>query len=211
MLSGIWQPFCLGLNVLDSDLCSISVTAVCTIPWEKNWPPWLLTVTSWWVHGDQNGHSQPWPGPWLSCDLAVTEPWLSCDLAVTELWPSRDWAVTSPWPSLAVTESWSLGPGAVTTVVTVSSRWPFIFSWVIYLWWPIKSLHVTSYSWLTKNAFNSMGLGAAYIYIYTCICISIGSALLQVMAWYMIGTKPLYEQNVTYCQLDPWKQTSMKL
>ena len=83
-----------------------------------------------WAHGDQNGHSQPWlepwPGPWLSCDLAVTEPWspwLSCDLAVTELWPSRDWAVTSPWPSLAVTEPWSLGPGAVTTVVTVNSPW----------------------------------------------------------------------------------------
>ena len=61
---------------------------------------------------------------------AVTSPWLSCDIAVTELWPSRDWAVTSPWLScdlavyiLAVTEPWSLGPGAVTTVVTVSSRW----------------------------------------------------------------------------------------
>ena len=48
----------------------------------------------------------------------MTELWLSCDLAVTEL-----------WPLLAVTEPWSLSPGAVTTVVTVSSRWPFIFSW----------------------------------------------------------------------------------
>ena len=52
-------------------------------PWEKNWPPW--------AHGDQNGHSQPWPGPWLSCDLAVTEPW--------SYWRCRDWAVTSPWLS----------------------------------------------------------------------------------------------------------------
>ena len=49
---------------------------------------------------------------WPSRDWAVTSPWLSCDLAVTEL-----------WPSLAVTEPWSLGPGAVTTVVTVSSTW----------------------------------------------------------------------------------------
>ena len=63
---------------------------------------------------------------WPSRDWAVIIlkiPWLSCDLAVTELWPSRDWAVTSPWPLLAMTEPWSLGPGAVTTVVTVSSRW----------------------------------------------------------------------------------------
>ena len=60
--------------------------------------------------------TEPWPGPWLSCDLAVTElwshwrcrdwavtsPWLSCDLAVTELWPRRDWAVTSPSRDWAV-------------------------------------------------------------------------------------------------------------
>ena len=72
---------------------------------------------------------------WLSCDLAVTEPWscwrcrdwvvtslwLSCDLAVAELWPRRDWAVTSPSRDWAVI----IGPGAVTTVVTVSSRWQF--------------------------------------------------------------------------------------
>ena len=87
--------------------------------WEKNWPPWLVTVISRWPKWSQPAMTEPWPGPWLSCDLAVTSPWLSCDLAVTEL-----------WPSLAVTEPWSLGPGAVTTVVTVSSRWPFIFSWV---------------------------------------------------------------------------------
>ena len=31
--------------------------------------------------------------------------------------------MTELWPSLAVTEPWSLGPGAVTIVVTVSSRW----------------------------------------------------------------------------------------
>ena len=65
-------------------------------------------------------HSRDWAviELWPHCDWAVTQPWLSCDLAVTEL-----------WPSLAVTEPWSLGPGAVTTMVTVSSRSPFIFSW----------------------------------------------------------------------------------
>ena len=62
-----------------------------------------------WAHGDQNGHSQPW----LSCDLAVIilkMPWLSCDLAVTS--SSCDWALI-------------IGPGTVTTVVTVSSWWEF--------------------------------------------------------------------------------------
>ena len=63
---------------------------------------------------------------WPSRDWAVIilkMPWLSCDLAVTELWPSRDWAVTELWPLLAMTEPWSLGHRALTTVVTVSSPW----------------------------------------------------------------------------------------
>ena len=114
---------------------------ISTYPWEKKLATVTahreLTYSSRWPKWSQPAVTEPWPGPWLSCDLAVTEPrsywrcsqpavtspWLSCDLAVTELWPSRDWAVTSPWLSLAVTEPWSLGPGAVTTVVTVSSPW----------------------------------------------------------------------------------------
>ena len=113
-------------------------------PWEKNWPPWLLTVSSRWPKWSQPAMTEPWPGPWLRCDLAVTElwsywrcrdwavtsPWLSCDLAVTELWPRRDWAVTTPSRDWAVI----IGPGAVTTVVTVSSPWAHgdnFFSWVV--------------------------------------------------------------------------------
>ena len=105
------------------------------VPLRKKWPPWLLTVSSRWPKWSQPAVTEPWPGPWLSCDLAVTElwsywrcrdwavtePWLSCDLAETELWPRRDWAVTSPSCDWAVI----IGPGAVTTVVTVSSRWQF--------------------------------------------------------------------------------------
>ena len=106
------------------------------IPMIKKRPPWLLTVSSQWAHGEltvSSAVTESWPGPWLSRDLAVTEPWsywrcrdwavtepwLSCDPAVTELWPCRDWAVTSPSRDWAVI----IGPGAVTTVVTVSSPW----------------------------------------------------------------------------------------
>ena len=103
--------------------CSDHDAAHWIYPWEKNWP-WLLTVSSPWPKWSQPAVTEPWPGPWLSCDLAVIilkMPWLSCDLAVTELWPSRDLAVTSPSRDWAVI----IGPGAVTTVVTVSSRRQF--------------------------------------------------------------------------------------
>ena len=124
-------------------------------PWEKNWPPWLLTVSSPWARGEltvssrwpkwsQPAVTEPWPWPWLSCDLAVTEPWsywrcrdwavtspwLCCDLAATELWPRRDWAVTSPSRDWAVI----IGPRSRDHCghrgLTVSLPWPFIFSWV---------------------------------------------------------------------------------
>ena len=93
---------------------------------EKKWPPWLLTVSSRWPKWSLPAVTETWLGPWLRCDLAVIEPWSywRCSQpAVTSPWLSCDLAVTELWPSLAVTEPWSLGPGAVTTVVTVSSRW----------------------------------------------------------------------------------------
>ena len=69
---------------------------------------------------------------WPSRNWAVIilkMPWLSCDLAVTELWPSRDWSVTSPSRDWAVI----IGPRSRDCrghcELTVSSRWPFIFSW----------------------------------------------------------------------------------
>ena len=77
--------------------------------------------------------SRDWAVTWAVIELwpsrdhiedAVIELWpcsdrLSWYLAVTELWPRRDWAVTSPSCDWAMI----IGPGAVTTVVTVSSRW----------------------------------------------------------------------------------------
>ena len=106
--------------------------------------PWAhseLTVSSPWPKWSQPAVTKPLPGPWLSCDLAVIilrMPWLSCNLAVTELWPSRNWAVTSPWLSCDLSYNWAviIGPGAVTTMVRVSSRWAhseltvtIFFSW----------------------------------------------------------------------------------
>ena len=95
-----------------------------------------LTVSSPWPKWSQPAVTETWPGPWLSCDLAANwaviilkMPWLSCDLAVTELWPHRDWAVTSPSRDWAVI----IGPWSRDHCghrqLTVSSLWPFIFSW----------------------------------------------------------------------------------
>ena len=69
-------------------------------PWEKNWPPWLLTVSSRWIHGELTvtkmvTASRDWAATWAVIELWPSRDWAV--IAVTELWPSRDWAVTSPW------------------------------------------------------------------------------------------------------------------
>ena len=43
------------------------------------------------------------------------------------------------------------------------------------------------------------------------MCQSIGSALVQIMACRLCGTKPLPKPMPGYCQLDPKEQTSVKL
>ena len=125
---------------LDSNCSSYFYAGVFTHE-KKKWPPWLLTVSSRWAHRElmvtkMVTASRDWAMTWAVIELwpsrdwaviILKMPWLSCDLAVTEL-----------WPLLAVTEPWSLGRGAVTTVVTVSSPWPFIFSSV-----PIHALTST--------------------------------------------------------------------
>ena len=42
------------------------------------------------------------------------------------------------------------------------------------------------------------------------MCQRTGSALVQVMACRSFGAKPLPEPMLKYCQLDPWKHTSVK-
>ena len=44
----------------------------------------------------------------------------------------------------------------------------------------------------------------------THMCQWTGPALAQVMACHLFGAKPLPEPTLTYCQLDPWEQTSVK-
>ena len=51
---------------------------------------------------------------------------------------------------------------------------------------------------------NSSPPGAAYMHQW------IGSALVQIMAWRLFGAKPLSKPMLSYCQLDPWGQTSLK-
>ena len=110
--------------------------------------PWAhseLTVSSQWTHRElavtkMVTASRDWAMTWAVIELWPSRDWaviilrmlwLSCDLAVTELWPSRDWAVTSPWLSCDLSYHWAMiiGPGAVTTVVTVSSRWAHSSPW----------------------------------------------------------------------------------
>ena len=52
---------------------------------------------------------------------------------------------------------------------------------------------------------NSSPPNAAYMRQQT------GSALVQVMACRLFGAKPLPERMLTYCQLDSWEQTSVKM
>ena len=50
---------------------------------------------------------------------------------------------------------------------------------------------------------NSSPPSAAYMRQWT------GSALVRVIACRLFGAKPLPEPMLTYCQLDPWEQTSV--
>ena len=52
--------------------------------------------------------------------------------------------------------------------------------------------------------YGSFPPSAAYIYIYMRSC------LVQIMACRLFGAKPLPEPMLTFCQLDPYEQASMK-
>ena len=54
------------------------------------------------------------------------------------------------------------------------------------------------------TSFNSLRPGDSYVRHWT------GSSLLQVMACRLFGAQPLPEVMLSYCQLDPKEQTSMK-
>ena len=55
------------------------------------------------------------------------------------------------------------------------------------------------------NKFTHLPPSAAYLLQWT------ESSLLQVMACCLLGTKPLPEPMLAYCQLDSWEQMSIKL
>ena len=88
---------------------------------------------------------------------------------------------------------------------------------IVYWWIPVIYLPIF-FKWLIGSgslirlsgeevpgcwlSFNSPS--AAYMCQWT------RSALVQVMAWCLFGTKPLPESTLAYCQLDFWEQISVK-
>ena len=126
-----------------------------------------LTVNSPWAHRELTvtkmvTASRDWAMTWAVIELwpsrdwaviILRMPWLSCDLAVTELWPSRDWAVTSPWLSCDLSYDWAviIGPGAVTTVVTVSSRWAHGDNFFLMGWYLEANFHQWFMLWTVWN------------------------------------------------------------
>ena len=68
-------------------------------------------------------------------------------------------------------------------------------------WWP-SFLMYTCVSW--PRCFNSSPLSAAFMRKW------MGSALFQIMACCLFGTKPLSKPMLGYCQLEPKEQSSVK-
>ena len=72
-------------------------------------------------------------------------------------------------------------------------------------WCRQASSHYLNPCWPRSQWVNSSPPSAAYMHQWN------GSALVQVMACCLFGTKPLPEPMLTYCQLDCWEQISVKL
>ena len=66
------------------------------------------------------------------------------------------------------------------------------------------SIWMTVFKTSLWNSLNSSSPSSTYMRQWT------GAALVQVMACRLFGTKPLPEPMLTYCQLDPWEQNSLK-
>ena len=69
------------------------------------------------------------------------------------------------------------------------------------------SMNMTDVSFVlenTKSSFLNSYPPSAYMRQW------IGSALVQIMAWRLVGAKPLPEPMLAYCQLDSWEQISVK-
>ena len=62
---------------------------------------------------------------------------------------------------------------------------------------------ISWYTWMILHLIKSSPHGAEYI------CQRIKSALVQIMACHLFGTKPLSKPVLDYCQLDPWEQNSV--
>ena len=80
-----------------------------------------------------------------------------------------------------------------------------VLRYIVGCHWPWFMEQNTIGSHIKCGNFNSPPPSAAYMRRWT------RSALVQVMAWRLSGTKPLPEPMLTYYQLDPWEQTPVKI
>ena len=121
-----------------------------------------LTVSSRWPKWSQPAVTEPWPGPWLSCDLAVTELWPL--LAVTEpwslgleLWPPWSlWAHRDNFFLMGVHLNHNVGIYIMSIQVNIAvgcmpedlcdGKWTLI---QVMAWWHQAPSHYLSQCWLT--------------------------------------------------------------
>ena len=91
----------------------------------------------------------------------------------------------------------------------------WVRTWNSLVWWG----HETVYSgedmkqpsedrwmtlWVPMSVLTHLPQGRIYMQQWTV------STLVQVLSCRLLGAKPLPEPMLTYCQLDPWEQTSVK-
>ena len=146
-----------------------TMTAHGELPVSSPWANGELTMSSRWPKWSQPAVTELRPGPWLSCDLAVTEPW--------SYWRCRDWAVTSPWLScdLTVTELWPRRHWAVTSP---SRDWAVITVTIYFLMGSAKMLKM-----LQSFAENEL-----YIYMdWWCICVSVSGLITDLERIYIVN------------------------
>ena len=119
----------------------------------------------------------------LELRLKHNEPVLTC----TKLWP--DWIITMKTQHKEY---------YIHNYEFINRSWNgTLFTWLPRLLWHSTEL-------FSVDGFNSLRPSDAYMRQLT------RPSLVQIMACRLVGTKPISEPTLVYCQLDPWEWTSVK-